>query len=80
MVLWLKSISIFNIDENIRYFITIELTFTLHLLKGGVGGLYGPKILAFHKIGLTPPNPGILANLAHKSAYMRLSIFFDKSA
>ena len=46
MVLWLKSISIFNIDENIRYFITIELTFTLHLLKGGVGGLYGPKILA----------------------------------
>ena len=51
MVLWLKSISMFNIDENIRYFITIELTFTLHLLKGGVGGPYGPKILALPKLG-----------------------------
>ena len=61
MVLWLKSISIFNIDENIRYFITIELTFTLHLLKGGVGGPYGPKILAL---------PKFLASLAHKSAYI----------
>ena len=62
----------------------VEFIMTLAKIKNivfrdGLGDHMHPKSWHCHLVDL-PPNPGILANMVHKSAYMRLATFFDKSA